>query len=88
MINIIALICFVISISDVDPKAELNLKKHGIHQRGARSVLLLSQPDSKDNEPQEEDIKTLVLNVRNVWIFSNQSIFGLFFNIMFDSDYY
>ena len=59
----------IYAYSDVDPKSEDRIQIHGRHMRGARSVLLLSQTDSHHNEPQEPDLKTIVMNVKNVCIF-------------------
>ena len=59
----------IYAYSDSDPKSITNLKIHGRHERGSKSVLLLSYTESFQNEPKETDLKSFTLNVENVSTF-------------------
>jgi len=56
----------IYAFSDSDPKSISDIPMHKSKERGSKSVLLLSQPDSNHNKPQETGLKSFVLNVKNV----------------------
>ncbi len=56
----------IYAYSDSDPKSQENIIIHGRHQRGSKSVLLLSDTASHENEPKETDLKPFTLNFQNV----------------------
>jgi hypothetical protein len=54
----------IYAFSDSDPESVNQIEKHSIHSRGSKSILLLS--DFNPIEPQEMDLKTLIVNVKHV----------------------
>ena len=58
----------IYAFGDSDPNSESDIQMHGRHQRGSKSVLFLTQPDSHGRRPQETDLKKFILNVKNVCI--------------------
>jgi len=56
----------IYAYSDSDPKSFTNFRIHGRHERGSKSVLLLSYTESFQNEPKETDLKSFTLSLNNV----------------------
>ena len=56
----------IYAFGDSDPNSETDIQMHGIHKRGVKSILLLTQPDSLGRKPEETDIQKLVINFKKV----------------------
>jgi len=58
----------IYAYGDSDPESVDQIEKHSLHFRGSKSVLLLS--DAKPTQPKEDDLKTIIVNVKHVSISS------------------
>ncbi|XP_054152477.1 DBH-like monooxygenase protein 2 homolog [Oppia nitens] len=64
----------IYAYSDSDPQSDTDLKMHSSHQRGSKSVLLLTDPSTQKYEPMVHELNNrniqnpLIINVKNITI--------------------